>query len=239
MDVPPFMNKAAARSALLASNKRSVVFDGVDEIASAPHDSKHMLDVFSISFWIKGLVTPPVDYAFLVGKIEDVNWASGYGVFWRTVSGGQVSFFTSSWNGDVVTVNSPHSQNWKHIVAIANGTNLVLYIDNVKTVGPAYSTPITASTGMFEFMNGFTGYIGSGYIDECSYWNVALSDAEVAEIYNGGKPSYLRSHSKAVNLVSWWKMGDGDVHPILKEAIDGDHATMINMEPGDIVEDVP
>ena len=60
---------------------------------------------------------------------------------------------------------------------------------------------VTNSTGM------------EGNLDDMAFWDVALTDAEVLEIWNGtqaagstdGTPNNLLSHSKAANLKGWWR----------------------------------
>lgn len=67
----------------------------------------------------------------------------------------------------------------------------------------------------------------NGYIDEFSVWNVALSDAEVLELWNNGEPSDLRLHSKSGQLKHWWR-GDGDTLPTIRDWAGTAHGTALN-----------
>lgn len=222
-------------------NRKSVVFDGVDEVASAAHVAAHMpTNQLTLSCWFKAPVDPIASYAPWVGKIDDINWESGYGLYYTTdFAGDDVNFFVNKWDTDVVQIPWNQDTDWHHIAGVANGTNVIVWLDGSKVVGPVYSKPITPATGTFKFMDGYAPYISSGNLDEVSFWNVGLSDSDVLIIYNDGTPMSLDSHPRFSNLVSWWRCGDGDSYPILKDVIGGYNATMVNMGPGNIVEDVP
>lgn len=77
-----------------------------------------------------------------------------------------------------------------------------------------------------------------GYIDEVAYFNTALSDPEVSEIYNFGKPTNLNNHTQSSSLVSWWTMGDHDDDnfnsafgpKLLKDVIGSNDLTPLNTE---------
>ena len=80
----------------------------------------------------------------------------------------------------------------------------------------------------------------NGNLDEVAVWDAVLTLAEIAAVYNAGVPADLLLHSRAANLVGWWRMGDGDTFPTLQDSsVSGFDGTMINMEVGDIVADVP
>ncbi len=49
-----------------------------------------------------------------------------------------------------------------------------------------------------------------GRMDEVSIWTKALTDADVATIYNSGTPTDLSTHVSASSLLSWWRMGDNN-----------------------------
>ena len=97
---------------------------------------------------------------------------------------------------------------WINIVAVYNSTtNVKIYIDNVfiqdVTVGAN-----TNMTGDFRIASGLSGYELNCKQSNVSIWNIALTSAQVTEIYNNGTPSNLSSHSATSNLVSWWKLNN-------------------------------
>jgi len=83
-------------------------------------------------------------------------------------------------------------------------------------------------------------YPFSGLVDEASLWSKALTEAEVLELYNSGEPGDLQAHSAVGNLTGWYRMGDDATYPTIPDGQGvAPDATMINMEAGDIVEEVP
>lgn len=53
------------------------------------------------------------------------------------------------------------------------------------------------------------GYYFNGNIDEVSFWNTSLSDADAATLYNSGKPGDIsKISSYATNCIAYWRMGD-------------------------------
>jgi len=78
-------------------------------------------------------------------------------------------------------------------------------------------------------------YTITGKMDEITIWDAELSAANVVELYNGGVPVDPSTLSFAGNLVSHWRMGDGDTHPTLIDVVGGHNGTMTNMSADDIV----
>lgn len=73
-------------------------------------------------------------------------------------------------------------------------------------------------------------------IDEFALYS-GVQDALAGPIYNGGSPVDLDTLSPQPN--HWWRMGDGDTFPILKDGKGLADLTMINMTIADIVNDTP
>jgi len=83
------------------------------------------------------------------------------------------------------------------------------------------------------------GYWG-GYLSEVSYWNAALSAEEIQELFNGGRPSDLKLHTKVSNLKGWWLGGDGTVsfssnYTVQDSSGSGFHMTSAGMADGSII----
>lgn len=71
-------------------------------------------------------------------------------------------------------------------------------------------------------------------LDEMAVWDSDQS-TNISTIYNGGVP-----HSLApLGPISWWRLGDEDIHPTLVDSISGSDFTMHSMNPGSIGIDVP
>lgn len=141
---------------------------------------------------------------------------------------------------------------WKHFVFTWGSSTLKLYVNGTEDTNPTKTTD-TAFSALYDSAVGLV--VGSlwesgssvaelvGNIDELSLWNVALSAAEVTELYNSGAPGDLSAHSQTAGLVSWYKMNSDDDLTIANGVLDSTanalHLTANNMEAGDIVAEAP
>jgi len=153
------------------------------------------------------------------------------------------------WNTAVTT-------GWIHIVmvydgtAVGNSNRLKGYEAGLPQAGvyagtiPAFISAIVddLNLGLDAQSSNYT----TGNLDEVSIWNgTALSDAEVLELNDGGKPANLENHSQYATLSNWWRMGDDPLDDAtggsgtIRDQKGTDHGTPINTDAGDIVANVP
>ena len=166
---------------------------------------------FSISAWIYMDSTtnfrilakydaPNYEYQFDVGGSSNLRFFIFDGTSYRARIGSTLSI-----------------NQWYHVVATYNGvgnTNaengIKIYVDGVEITGT------TDSNGSYTAMHNTTApvYIGriassyaNGKIDETSIFNYSLSEAQVLEIYNNGRPKDLTTFSGTAPI-SWWRLGE-------------------------------
>lgn len=70
-------------------------------------------------------------------------------------------------------------------------------VSNAVTVGGRWSSPASISNG-----------INGGNIDQPMLANTEFSAAQISELYNGGKPFDLSTHSQSANIVWWARCGE-------------------------------
>ena len=106
---------------------------------------------------------------------------------------------------------------WRHIVGTFDSVTgeANLFIDGIleTTSGPAHIGDFIVTPG-----GGTTMVIGcrhptpsgefNGNVDAISIWDKALSQEEIEEVFNGGSPGNLNTHSAVSNGISWWRMGE-------------------------------
>jgi len=106
-------------------------------------------------------------------------------------------------------------------------------------------TPLTGSLGSWLSGQDFTlgarntAFFFSGRIDEFTVHNKALSQSEITEFYNGGILLNPNVVSSAPFLVSWFRMGDNDLFPVITDNKSTNNLNMLNMTSSDFVLDVP
>lgn len=153
------------------------------------------------------------------------------------------------------TGSAPKADAWTHIAAsysVASGKLMVavngeLVIDDPYmglALDPTKFSDLTIGNSDF----GTTNVGVNGELDEVSYFNSALDQAGLLELYNYGAPTDLNSHSSAASLVSWWTMGDHELDnfntqfgsaAILKDIVSGHDATPVATEGIDKVNEAP
>ena len=179
----------------------SLSFDGTgDYIDFGTNPSIEINGDISISSWIyvtagsafQGIVTKrgtSTNYQFYTDNsaIPKLRFWDGAGVS----SIGTLSLNT--WHHAVVTVNS----------GVTNG--LTFYIDGIAS-GTGTAT-IVSNTDNLTIGSISGGNFFNGNIDETSIFNYSLSEAQVLEIYNNGRPNDLTTFSGTAPI-SWWRLGE-------------------------------
>ena len=133
---------------------------------------------------------------------------------------------------------------WHHCTLTYNGGSTAasfnFYIDAMICSADVIKDALTGSIlNLVDFVIGGYEFYCMGNIDELAVYSRELTGAEVAWLYNSGHPCSLTAGGAPANLLSWWRMGDGDTYPTLTDAVGGHNGTMTNMAAGNIVADVP
>jgi hypothetical protein len=169
----------------------------------------------SISAWFK-LSSSGQNGKCIISKHISGSSAPYFVFAIRTTTSNTIQFRVGLEDNSVPIITgstSVNDTNWHHVVGIFDGSNINIYID-----GTSDATSVAASGTLKSVTDkviaiggtvvGGTGGSSSdllnGKIDETSIFNYALSEAQVLEIYNNGKPSDISSLSP----VSWWRLGD-------------------------------
>ena len=87
------------------------------------------------------------------------------------------------------------------------------------------------------------GNLFDGTLSNASFWNTALTSAQVTEIYSEGVPQNLLNHSAVSSLVSWWQLGSNSSFNTNWTVLDevtasGNNGTSVNMGEDAIVDGV-
>lgn len=137
----------------------------------------------------------------------------------------------------------------QHIMITGGVGDYELYVDNVFKSSTLFGAnrwfndfsgntiPDKASIGCFT--NNSDGQFFKGKIDEVSMWNGEADASQRAELFNNGIPGNLRNHSNALNLLGWWRMGEGATFStnwaIPDISTNSSNGTSVNMEESDRV----
>ena len=205
----------------LATNTKSIDFDGTDDILTLPASSSLGNANLSISAWFKttssdriylfqlirsGSTTSTSVAISLNQKASDQSDVEGY--ITGIVYGSSHGYYGSS-----SSVNA-NDGNWHHIVLTITDGSQKMYLDSQEIASGTLS--YTAS------FSGSAGNIGNdqsnsyeivGNVDEVAIWHDILTQNEVTQIYNSGKATLDLStdtgnYVSSSNIKGWWRMGD-------------------------------
>ncbi|HEX4121046.1 MAG TPA: LamG-like jellyroll fold domain-containing protein, partial [Verrucomicrobiae bacterium] len=168
-------------------------FNGVNSISFGPYAGNFGTNDFSVDFWVKSTYTNGF-MALLEKRLVCDNSQSFFG--FRLNTNGVVTYGQSSTGGiavgSLVTKRGVADGVFHHVAMTRNGTLISLYIDG--TFDTSTNTSAITDVSNFDyFIAGTSACVGSGGtvpfvgdLDEIDLWDRALSQAEIAAIYNAG-----------------------------------------------------
>jgi len=186
----------------------SMTFDGSSQninIQSSTELDNIPSNPYSFSFWFKsstaGRVLSEKRAAnnFLNAQYT-IHLGSGY-IQWYGGAGSSTPTQTSTTLID---------NQWHHIVCVAESTTVnKIYVDGqLDVTSSANRINSSVVTGTFNIGSNYAGsYRYEGNLDETSIFNYSLSEAQVLEIYNNGRPKDLSTFSGTAPI-SWWRLGE-------------------------------
>lgn len=206
------------------SNQFSLELNGINQYAVLPQSKTGDFAVnagqtWTLSMWVKVQTT---GNQVLWDAMSNIN---NGGLQVRLTGTNQVQL---TYNGPLLGSVEKTSilsldMNWNHIVIKKeNGPSAVdryfIYINGALVAttdngGTALGNHGTLNTNLIIGALGTdtaSNEFFDGFLDEISWFNTDLSELEIEELYNAGTPDDLLNHSSVANLVSWWRMGDGD-----------------------------
>lgn len=188
-----------APSFLTGKVGNALCFDGSTQYGEAPLVSG-VASEFTISSWVR--LDTFTTWATIVK-----NWGSAnVGTFHLGINNATQNWsnflgLTNNGTASVTDSSSTTTGQWHHVVTTASQASgrIKLFVNNVKVDDQAFSGTITTYGSTMSFgvklsdaqtgpasIN--TGWL-DGCIDEVAFWDVALSDSQVGEIYTNGQSS--------------------------------------------------
>jgi len=226
-------------------NRNSVYHAGTNQCVVSPVTNNlfNITTNFSMSAWV--MPNNFVNNRFILSNTTSTNIAiaNGYTIYINTIpkAAFQVNTFgTGSIGASSTAILGLNT--WYHIMGVYNGVDARVYLNGV------LGDVITNGTGIVNTNSSATYQTGRlaagtsslnhfiGYIDEVSIWNIALTPSDAVKIYNGGRPLNLLTETNKNNLQSWWRMGEDDTYPIIRDASNRGSVsgTMTNMTADNI-----
>ncbi len=226
------------------SNAYSINFDGTDDhvVVGQPADVvgiNHTTTARTYSMWAR-LNAAVADATFL-SVAEQTNRP----IQIYTVSGLPTVYLgTNQMQYGVAMTNGT----WYHICVTNSSAGAAkLYVDGVQRATTTAGSAAQAYDLLFgarrNSLNTGTAWMGACNVDEITIWDTEFTLAEVKQLTGSNvtsKPIYPELHFRAANLKHYWKMGDGDIYPILQNLKSAfNSGTMTSAASDDIEVQVP
>ena len=216
-------------------------------------------DAWTIAFWFKPSTNSSGQTIFYFGD-NDITNAGHINI--RFLGGNDNIRFQYGSNVNYLRFqsanNSLPADTWSHVLISYDGgttgsssngltsyySRFKIFIDGVNVVssGNWTSSNFGYSLSIDEDNLRVGRYASGNYlkdnckVDELAVWDSDQS-ANVSDIYNSGTPFDLDTLN--VSPTHWWRMGDGDSYPVIKDNVGNADFVMYNMTVADIVSDVP
>lgn len=206
------------------ANAKSALFDGSGDFYAAPDTALGTYN-FTLMAWIR-VATGGGHETIIDATTSPLGAFQGYHFRWGSAVSGDAKLRFIPYYVAYPLAN--YLVDSTDTLAVDTWGLATATYDNATTTAKVYindGTPAT-NTGisLYDLPNGTYCHIGSmsnatspfgGHIDDCAYWNTALSAAEIARIYDlkaSGELANLNvdsgDYASAANLVAWWRMGD-------------------------------
>jgi len=233
-----------------APANKYIILNGINESINMGNIAPFQFErtnAFSLSAWFKKNISGVT--AALIGKVESTaNDSAGYAIRFFTGNNLAFSLINNINERILLSTFTPYDDNiWHNVIATYSGNSLAsgckIYVDGVSQALSItqnnLASSILTSVPFIIGSNGAGEHFYSREVTHASVWNKELSQSEVNEIYNNGVAPNLATHSAYANLISWWKLGDGDTNPTATDSKSTNHGTMVNMNPGNIRTKLP
>jgi hypothetical protein len=163
------------------ANNNAATFNGSSSFVGGPPGFFNNLSGFTVAGWVNPAATPGSRIG-LFGQNDCVEF--GF------INGFTIELWTPG--GGSMQVNYPHPINtWHHVAAVANGSNLRVFIDGVQAgSGGTVTASYGSSSSGFNIGGGgvqdATGNFFNGRLDEVVAYHRALSDTEIQNLFRAG-----------------------------------------------------
>jgi hypothetical protein len=146
------------------------------------NETLNLANNFTVACWVNinslGSLRPAVS-----------QWQGGNGAFFiGTGEDNYVFALATPWPSGLLYGGPATLNQWVHLIGICSGSTQKFYINGVEVASQNIDpfTDLTQGTFKIGTLDGGEEFVFDGQIDAVGIWNRALSDAEVAELYNNG-----------------------------------------------------
>jgi hypothetical protein len=186
------VNGATLTADRFGNSNKAYSFDGVNDFIQSPNQTLTGSVSFSGWYQMSDFDTPGNDM-FYISNQSTTNdiYSSNIAFGFRSYQGqyGHSTYVASPLTGYYATNNLPIENVWHHITCVfENGSYVKMYLDNI-LIYSNNNVATSLSQASLPLLFGGTGtssfYYYLGQLDDIGIWNRALTEQEIANLYNG------------------------------------------------------
>ncbi|MBI5044846.1 MAG: DUF2341 domain-containing protein [Candidatus Levybacteria bacterium] len=191
-------------------------FDGTDDKVTISTNAAQFTTSMTLSAWIK----PTAGGA--TQNIFDNSNPWSYRLY-RSGTTLSIQLSTNGGNNGYHSITSALTASvWQHVVAVFNGTNIILYVNGNEVLSEAAGTSTIQSPSAAWVLGSYgSGEYFNGVIDDARAYNRALSSSEIKQIYqnpgtiasvattNSQPTTSFASEEQSPGPLAYWKLDEG------------------------------
>ncbi len=179
-------------------------FDGSGDYAQAANPNSLPVGAAprTVELWFKAPATPGESGLFQYGT---ASYAQMFGLITSGNAPGRLYFYGHSADLPANTVIQPDT--WYHGAVTYDGTTVKIYINGQLENSAAMTLNTAVDTNGITIGHRAGGSFWTGQIDEPTLYDRALTDAEIAAIYNAGSAGkcYAVCSTAPAGITNWWQ----------------------------------
>tara|TARA_R100001443_G_scaffold94722_2_gene101245 strand:- start:3088 stop:4233 length:1146 start_codon:yes stop_codon:yes gene_type:complete len=177
----------------------------------------NLTDDFTLSIWVKAYIADPPDDSKI---FDNATGGNGFLMYHDDIGSGKWNFELRNSTGPgsgvyrIRSTSTPVDNTWTHLAGtFKNGTGKI-YVNSVletttnigiATIGQNTTAEVRIGANDSSTIGSIQAYSGS--LQNCSLWNTEFDQNDINELFNGGAPKDLNTHTKSANGVAWWQIG--------------------------------
>jgi len=186
-------------------------FNGSPQAIDCGANSRFDIDQITISGWVK--LDSSITSTQVIAGVRNANNGSICYHLQNSGSNSKFRFVIRQENGtyaDAIADDIHQYNTWYHVVGVADGSNVKLYINGIpQTDVGTYDGTIESPNQNFNIGRQPSNplYYWDGELSDIAVFNTGLSQSQVNTIYNNGKPGDISS----LNPVAWYKLDNNEI----------------------------
>jgi len=184
----------------LMSYNKPMLFDGVDEYVGTTFLDTTSVSSVTLSGWFV--------HDGIGNNNQIVSWGDNTGFRMRVIDN-VVKGLNAGGYSQVAGTTTVTDGGLHLATIVCDSTGFYLYVDGVLEASNSLALSAGSSTNLRIGAYATASELFTGYINEVSIFDTALTADEISELYNNGTALSALEHSKVDNLQGYWR-NDGD-----------------------------